>query len=224
MNFVIVKTVRNSGKMFSATGMDMRQKAMKTTEIQLTIMLLLVTTLFLILLGPTYFRFIYVAFVKRDTPLEFAKSMLVFQITAKLYKTNSGINFLLYCISGQKFRNDLKEILCCFNILNSSVTNQKDPSQSNGTDNTSVETKTSRSIPLYSTAWKNAQPILRTVKGPTSICFEALSSILTTNSGINVKLSWSGGGVLNSENVKIYLVRKSADSDFLSSLRSFFLQ
>ena len=109
MNFVIVKTVRNSRKMFSATGMDMRQKTMKTTENQLTIMLLLVTTLFLILLGPTYIRFIYVAFVKRDTPLEFAKSMLVFQITAKLYKTNSGINFLLYCISGQKFRNDLKK-------------------------------------------------------------------------------------------------------------------
>ena len=138
MNFVIVKTVRNSRRMFSATGIDMRQKTMKTTENQLTIMLLLVTTLFLILLGPTYFRFIYVAFVKRDTPLEFAKSMLVFQITAKLYKTNSGINFLLYCISGQKFRNDLKDILCCFNILNSSVINQKDPSQSNGTENTSV--------------------------------------------------------------------------------------
>ena len=114
MNFVIVKTVRNSRKMFSATGKDKRQKTMKTTENQLTIMLLLVTTLFLILLGPTYFRFIYVAFVKRDTPPEFAKSMLVFQITAKLYKTNSGINFMLYCISGKKFRNDLKEIFLLF--------------------------------------------------------------------------------------------------------------
>ena len=145
--------LRNSRKLFTGNstnhGMEARQKS---TENQLTIMLLLVTTLFLILLGPTYFRFIYVAFIKRDTPLEFAKSMLVFQITAKLYKTNSGVNFLLYCISGQKFRNDLKEILCCFNILNSSITNQKDPTQSNGTENTFVETKTSRSIPLSSTA------------------------------------------------------------------------
>ena len=182
MNYVIVKTVRNSRKMFTGNitnhGMEARQK---TTENQLTIMLLLVTTLFLILLGPTYFRFIYVAFVKRDTPLEFAKSMLVFQITAKLYKTNSGINFLLYCISGQKFRNDLKEILCCFNIFNSSVTNKKDPSQSNGTENTSVETKTSRSIPLSFTAWKKCAT--NSVDRPKffSICFEAFSFIRTNH-------------------------------------------
>ena len=86
------------------------------------------------------------AFVKRDTPFEFARSMLVFQITAKLYTTNSGINFLLYCISGKKFRNDLKEILCCFNFSNPSITKKKYPSQSNGTENTSVVTKTENSV------------------------------------------------------------------------------
>ena len=58
-------------------GMDVRQKAMKTTENQLTIMLLLVTTLFLILLWPTYFRFIYMSFVKRDTPFQYANAMLI---------------------------------------------------------------------------------------------------------------------------------------------------
>ena len=58
MNYVIVKTVRNSRKMFRSDtgtgwgnekGMDVRQKTMKTAENQLTIMLLLITTLFLIL-------------------------------------------------------------------------------------------------------------------------------------------------------------------------------
>ena len=115
MNYVIVKTVRNSRKMFGSNdktqAMDTRQKSMKNAENQLTVMLLLVTTLFLILLFPTYFRFIYLIFAKRDTPIEFAKSMLIYQITAKLYTSNSGINFFLYCISGQKFRNDLKETL-----------------------------------------------------------------------------------------------------------------
>ena len=63
MNFVIVKTVRTSQKLFTTddtnTRMDKRQKNMKDVEIQLTVMLLLVTTLIFILLCPTYVRFIY---------------------------------------------------------------------------------------------------------------------------------------------------------------------
>ena len=120
MNFVIMKTVKNSRKMFGAndtnTGMDSRQKVMKNAENQLTIMLLMVTTLFLILLCPTYVRFIYLSFVKRDTPFEYASSVLLFQIPYKFYSSNSGLNFFLYCISGQKFRNDLKEIFSCCGI------------------------------------------------------------------------------------------------------------
>ena len=123
MNYVIVKSVRKSREMFAADkrmthqgadhGMETRQKRMKSAENQLTIMLLLVTTLFLILLCPTYFRFIYFLFSKRDSPLAYANSMFLVQFTYKLYASNSGINFFLYCISGKKFRNDLKEILCC---------------------------------------------------------------------------------------------------------------
>ena len=133
MNYVIVKSVRESRNMFrpregATRGMDRRQKNMKNAENQLTIMLLLVTTLFLILLCPTYFRFIYNAFAKRDTPVEYARSLLIYQASSKLYISNSGINFFLYCISGQKFRNDLKEILCC------SVTRSKNESQPTGTE------------------------------------------------------------------------------------------
>ena len=122
MNFVIVQTVRSSRKMFrtSATskgtgkdqGQDKRQKTMKSAENQLTVMLLLVTILFTVLLIPAYIRFIYLTFVQRNTPSKYASSMLFFQITYKLYTTNSGINFFLYCISGKKFRDDLKEIFC----------------------------------------------------------------------------------------------------------------
>ena len=117
MNYMIVKTVRKSCKMFHGgvgiAGLEARQKSMKTAENQLTTMLLLVTTLFLILLLPTYIRFIYAAFVMSDTPSKFATSLLVFAISYKLYVTNSGINFFLYCISGKKFHSDLKQILCC---------------------------------------------------------------------------------------------------------------
>ena len=127
MNYVIVKTVRKSRKMFRSNieteGTDTRQKTMKNAENQLTTMLLLVTTLFLILVLTTYIRFIYAAFVTSDTPSKFATSMFIFEISYKFLVTNSGINFFLYCVSGQKFRNDLKEIVCCKRRSNSSSTN-----------------------------------------------------------------------------------------------------
>ena len=152
MNFVIVKTVRNSRKMFRAndtnTGMQTRQRKMKSAENQVTIMLLLVTTLFFILIFPTYFRFIYLLVAKRDTPVQYATSMIIYQISYKLYATNSGINFFLYCISGQKFRNDLKEILCqvcCFNISHPSRAERKDDQQSPKEIST-VRTKSSISL------------------------------------------------------------------------------
>ena len=127
MNYVIVQTVRKSRKMFGLRvttvgtdispkvnkGKDSRDRTLKSAENQLTIMLLLVTTLFLILLIPTYLRFIYLSLVERDTPYKYASLMLFFQVTYKLYKTNNSINFFLYCISGKKFRDDLKEMLCC---------------------------------------------------------------------------------------------------------------
>ena len=145
MNFIVMKTVRTSRKMFKTndnnTAMDSRQKTMKNAEKQVTIMLLLVTTLFLILLCPTYVRFIYLSFTKRDTPFEYANSILLFQITYKFYSSNSGLNFFLYCISGQKFRNDLKEILCCCGSFYPSRKTRKDRSTSTATETISIPTK-----------------------------------------------------------------------------------
>ena len=152
MNFVIVKTVRNSRKMFRVndanTGMQTRQRTMKSAESQVTIMLLLVTTLFFFFIFPTYFRFIYLLVAKRDTPLQYANSMIIYQISYKLYATNSGINFFLYCISGQKFRNDLREILrhvCCFYRSHPSRAERKDDPQSPKEIST-VRTKSSSSL------------------------------------------------------------------------------
>ena len=127
MNYIIVKTVQRSRKMFKAgnkpletnseeqavsKGMDTRQKNMRSAENQLNIILLLVTTLFLILLIPSNIRNIYISFVKSNTPSKYASSMLFFHTSHKLYTTNSGINFFLCCVSGHKFRNDLKDVVC----------------------------------------------------------------------------------------------------------------
>ena len=155
MNFVNVKAVRKSGKIFRPDeettrrgrdqGMDTRRKTIKNAENQLTMMLLLVTTLFLILLCPTYFRFIYLVFATRDTPLDYAKSMFIYQITAKLYISNSGINFFLYCISGQKFCNDLKDLLSCCGVSHRHGTGSKDGPRSVTTEISTMHTKSSTS-------------------------------------------------------------------------------
>ena len=124
MNYVIINTVRRSRENFENTNADKLHnkghsiadknpsKAMKNAENQLTIMLILVTSLFLVLLIPTYIRFMYSTYVNPDTPKKYATFMLFYHISHKLYSTNNAINFFLYCISGRKFRTELKEILC----------------------------------------------------------------------------------------------------------------
>ena len=138
MNYVIIQAVRGSRKMFREPiergqgQVNTNLGRQKNTETQLTIMLLLVTSLFLILMIPTYIRFLYTTFVTRDTPVKYANLMFFYHLSHKLYHTNNGINFFLYCISGQKFRNDLKEILCC--RTEASFRRNKDRSQSSITD------------------------------------------------------------------------------------------
>ena len=124
MNYVIVQTIKNSGKMFGSTskpehishdrkGMETRQRKMKSAENQLTVMLLLVTILYLVPQIPAYIRNIYAKFATQDTPAKYASYILILLLTYALSITSNGINFFLYCISGKKFRNDLKEILYC---------------------------------------------------------------------------------------------------------------
>ena len=153
MNSVIVKTVRRSKKLFGSKDTttttecsinkinkvrETNQNRFKNVERQLTIMLLLVTTLFLILLIPTYIRFIYTSFVKGTTPSRFAGHELFTRVSHNLYTTNSCINFFLYCISGKKFRNDLKKILCSAgNSMPLSENQRGNESQSNITNITS---------------------------------------------------------------------------------------
>ena len=155
MNYVIVQTIKNSGKMFGSTsksqhvsdnnkGMETRQRKMKSAENQLTIMLLLVTILYLVLQIPSYIRNIYTQFVKQDTSAKYANYTLILLLTYALSITSNGINFFLYCISGKKFRNDFVEILSCNEttfIKNSELKSNQvfTLSVSHDTDNSTVQ-------------------------------------------------------------------------------------
>ena len=88
------------------------QDEAKSTEVQLTVMLILVSSLFVILLLPFEIREIYYTiFSKAETPKEYAIFIFVFDITFELYNVNNGINFYLYFISGTKFRRDLLNLV-----------------------------------------------------------------------------------------------------------------
>ena len=132
MNSTIIQTIKISGKIFESTSklkheshMEKRQEK-KSAENQLTVMLLLVTILYLVLQIPAYIKTIYLTFVTQDTPSKYVSSILSLMITHALSITTSGINFFLYCISGHKFRDDLKEMLCC----NGKICVKKNESQS----------------------------------------------------------------------------------------------
>ena len=78
-------------------------------ESQLTIMLVLICTTYLVLTFPFEFIELYMYYVGHGNTLnEIAITWLVVNVSLQLMTMNSGINFFLYLISGQKFRADLK--------------------------------------------------------------------------------------------------------------------
>ena len=89
-------------------------QGMKNTERQITIMLLSVTFGFLILSTPGYIMLFYTNYIDvRKSAYTFAGYYLFYNVGQKTYYSNYGINFFLYVISGQKFREDLGKLVKC---------------------------------------------------------------------------------------------------------------
>ena len=115
MNCVIINTLRNRSNIRSeiqGQGQSEGQaiKA-RSSENQITVTLLVVTFSFLLLTTPFYLVFIYLKlFGMGSTPRSFATFYLIYQIGEKSNYTNNAINFLLYVVSGQKFRTDLFQL------------------------------------------------------------------------------------------------------------------
>ena len=85
---------------------------MSTSEKQIYITLLLVTFSFLMFMAPSWFSIIYYMFVDyKKSPRSIAGFYLSHSIMQKTYYTNYSINFILYVISGQKFRSRFAEIV-----------------------------------------------------------------------------------------------------------------
>ena len=113
MNGFIISAVHGRKKVLQNMG-DGESKQQRSTERQITTMLLLVSFLYLILVGPGCIHFVNWLIVPSDCdPLTYANFTLSYNVCQKLFFTNNSINFFLYCISGQKFRNDLFSIFRC---------------------------------------------------------------------------------------------------------------
>ena len=117
MNSFIIHTIRNRSRLSVTMSKGQghgqghsegQSTKIKSSEMQIYVILLLVTFGFLILMTPAYVLFVFVMFVDyKRTPLLFAQFIFLHSVSQKTYYTNYGINFFLYVISGQKFRTDL---------------------------------------------------------------------------------------------------------------------
>ena len=116
MNCFIIHTLRTRmGKKLNKSNgegqKEMSSFKVKNDDKQVYVILLLVTFAFLIVTSPAFIFFVVNLlhdFTK--TPKKFAGHYLFAMVAQYLQLSNYGINFFLYVISGQKFRNDLVNI------------------------------------------------------------------------------------------------------------------
>ncbi|KAI0217434.1 hypothetical protein LSAT2_030761, partial [Lamellibrachia satsuma] len=117
-NVLIIHSVRQrAAEMKQLSDADTKPGTRATssgTEQQITTMLLSVTFAFIILTGPVAVTLILEKFW--DPPTE-AHGSAIWRlwrtIVSNLLYTNHAINFLLYSLSGQKFRRELRRLLTC---------------------------------------------------------------------------------------------------------------
>ena len=130
MNGFIISAVRGRKKLLQNMGESEKSSESKhqwSTERQITIMLLLVSFLYPILVRPGCIHFVNWLIVPPDrNPLTYANFTLSYNVCQKLFFTNNSINFFLYCISGQKFPTDL------FSIFRCNTNRDKNRSESSG--------------------------------------------------------------------------------------------
>ena len=95
-------------------NMKSRSKSMtrRTGNSNITVMLLMVTFTFLLLSSPVVIFLLYKRYYWLPTTnAEKARARLVHAFVDNLMYTNHAINFLLYCISGRRFRWELGKLL-----------------------------------------------------------------------------------------------------------------
>lgn len=86
----------------------------RSRENQLTIMLLLVSFTYLVIILPISVRVLFYAFYEYTASTErYGVYVLLYSSLNLLLFLNNAINFYLYCLSGTRFRSDLRRLVGC---------------------------------------------------------------------------------------------------------------
>ncbi|KAK7111458.1 G-protein coupled receptor 84-like isoform X2 [Littorina saxatilis] len=108
-----------SGKKSNGSSSHSRTSSTKKaiTNTNITVMLLMVSFTFLLLTSPVVIVLLYKRYYwLPDTNAERARARLTHAFVDNLMYTNHAVNFVLYCVSGRRFREELKRLLsgaCC---------------------------------------------------------------------------------------------------------------
>jgi hypothetical protein len=90
-------------------------KQQSKDETMVTVMVIVVTVTFLILVAPYVATVVIWEFIYANADLSASmmkRRYFSYYISGLLYSVNNSINLYLYCICGKRFRNDLKELFC----------------------------------------------------------------------------------------------------------------
>lgn len=116
-NFILISRLYvslNEARRLTGSSLSSRRRATSST----TMTLVILTTAFLLLTLPINVQQLWEGELRVravspiPTSME-AKTYLAWTITDLLWYSNSALNFLFYCLSGSKFRNEFVVLLCC---------------------------------------------------------------------------------------------------------------
>ncbi len=83
----------------------------KSRDSQMVVILMMVSLVLMTLTLPQYIRYTMYGFIQYYSSADvFAEYFLIYNISNKMYITNSAVNFFLYSFSGTKFRRDLRKL------------------------------------------------------------------------------------------------------------------
>ena len=121
MNSAIIHTLHQrsigqgqiQGQVLGQAKTEFQNTKIKQSEEQIYVMLLFATFAFLILTTPFYVWAFLRNFYHSDSLWYYAALVFLQSVASAAMYTNCGINFFLYVVSGQKFREDLVELFSC---------------------------------------------------------------------------------------------------------------
>ena len=114
LNILILIKLKEAEKLQSMLSQVRKGHHISTTNRQITVMLLLVTSAFIVLTMPVAVMLIAEKYWEPQTPHEAEVREMVSTITACLMYTNHAVNFILQNAGAARFRNELCTLFCCY--------------------------------------------------------------------------------------------------------------